>query len=458
MVLKTQREMAKGGMKDQLGGGFHRYSVDAHWFVPHFEKMLYDQAQLAVSYLEAYQITRDEDLAGVAREIFEYVRRDLSHPDGGFFSAEDADSVVDPAHPHEKGEGAFYIWTRAELVKSLGERDATIFGARYGVRENGNVEEDPHGEFGSRNILYQATTISDVASRYGWTEEDVRKSLARSSETLMKLRARRVRPHLDDKVLTSWNGLMISAFAKGAQILGDENYLSVARKARDFVERHLWKAESRTLLRRFREGESAVDGFLDDYASFALALLDLYETDFHAADLDWAQTLVRRAIELFGDAEHGGFFSSAAAQPDLVLRLKDDYDGAEPSGNSLMALALLRLARMTENEEFGRQADVTLRAFSSRLRSQGTGVPQMLVSHGLACGQPMEIVLAGPNDTGMLKAIRSHFLPTAVVLRAEQALQPMPPVDGKSTAYVCANFACNQPVTSVEALEKLLHS
>jgi uncharacterized protein YyaL (SSP411 family) len=456
MVLKTLREMAKGGMNDQLGGGFHRYSVDGHWFVPHFEKMLYDQAQLAVSFLEAYQITRDEALKEVAREIFAYVQRDMRHPEGGFYSAEDADSAADAAHPHEKGEGAFYIWTRAELVKALGERDATIFGARYGVRENGNVDEDPHGEFGGRNILYQALTPAEVAARYGWSEEDVRKSLAHSSEVLMQLREKRVRPHLDDKVLTSWNGLMISAFAKGAQILGEKDYAETARKSADFVKRYLWNAESKTLLRRFREGEAAVDGFLDDYAMLALGLLDLYETEFQAEDLEWAITLVRRAIELFGDAEDGGFFSSAAGQADLVLRLKDDYDGAEPSGNSMMALALVRLARMTGDEEFGKRAQATLRAFSSRLRTQGTGVPQMLVAHGLAQGKPMEIVLAGPEDIEMLRAVRSHFLPRAVILRGEHANPPMPAQGGRATAYVCENYACNQPVTNAQDLEKLL--
>jgi uncharacterized protein YyaL (SSP411 family) len=460
MVTTTLAEMAKGGMKDQLGGGFHRYSVDEHWFVPHFEKMLYDQGQLAMSYLEAFQITRDEAFADVAREILAYVQRDLAHPEGAFYSAEDADSVIDPRQPHEKGEGAFYIWTWTELVQALGTRDATIFGARFGVAEKGNVDQDPHGEFTGRNILYQAMTEPQVAERFGVTLEEVRALLARSREILLKLRSTRVRPHLDDKVLTSWNALMISAFAKAAQVLGDPTYARIARRATDFLRTHLWRESDRTLLRRFRDGEAAVEGFLDDYALLALALLDLYETEFNPDDFQWAAALVHRAIELFSDAQNGGFFSTVAGKQDLVLRLKDDYDGAEPSGNSVMTIALLRLARMSGDETLRKFAEKNLSAFSSHLRTQGTGVPQMMVAHSLAWAKPMEIVLAGPQDqpgmAELLTVIRSKFLPNAVVMMAAQAPQPMPALNGAPTAYVCENYACNQPVTSASELEKLL--
>ena len=460
MVATTLTEMAKGGMKDQLGGGFHRYSVDERWFVPHFEKMLYDQGQLAMSYLEAYQVTGDQTFAEVAREILSYVQRDLMHPGGGFYSAEDADSVIDPRHPHEKGEGAFYIWSWTELVDALGMRDATIFGARYGVEQRGNVDEDPQGEFTGRNILYQAMSVEEVAGRYQTTTSEVQTLLDRSSKALLKLRAARVRPHLDDKVLTGWNALMISAFAKAAQVLGDSDYAQVARRATDFLHTHLWREEGSLLLRRFREGESAVDGFLDDYALLTLALLDLYETTFDPSDFHWAVTLAQLAIERFADPQNGGFFSTAAAQGDLVLRLKDDYDGAEPSGNSVMTIALLRIARMNGNEHFREAAEKSLQAFASRLRSQGTAVPQMLVAHGLAWAKPMEIVLAGPlpdqRMNEMLAAIHARFLPNAVVMRAPEAPQPMPALNGAPTAYVCENYACNQPVCSATELENLL--
>ncbi len=440
MVLLTLREMAKGGMNDQLGGGFHRYSVDERWFVPHFEKMLYDQAQLAISYLEAFQITRDGQYASIAHAIFRYVERDLTHSSGAFFSAEDADSP-DPHNPSEKREGAFYVWTKAEIETALGPEDAAIFCRRFGVEERGNVAEDPHGEFRGQNILYQAQPIGDSSG------------IKRSIEKLMEVRSMRPRPHLDDKILTGWNGLMISAFAKGAQILNEPRYGELARRAASFIRRELFDASRNVLLRRYRDGEAAVDAFLDDYAFFILALLDLYETFFDADDLRFAVQLAERAIALFEDKQHGGFFSAAPGSSDLVLQLKDDYDGAEPSGNSAMALALLRLGRMTDRSDFRDVADRTLKAFGSRLKSAGAGLPQMLVALSFALGKPREIVLAGLRDESMLAAIRRRFLPNAVVLAGRDG---MPPIDGRSTAYVCENYACRLPVTDVASLESQL--
>jgi hypothetical protein len=449
MVLLTLREMAKGGMHDQLGGGFHRYSVDERWFVPHFEKMLYDQAQLAVSYLEAFQITREPLYADVARDIFEYVLRDLAHPEGGFYSAEDADSAVDAAKPTEKHEGAFYVWSHSELVEALGPSDAAAFSNRYGVEERGNVHEDPHGEFDGVNILYDAgTQANPIEAPPG--------SLANSREKLLRLRSARPRPHLDDKILAAWNGMMISAFAKGAQILGEPRYEAAARRALDFLRRNLWREPESILLRRYRDGDAAIEGFLDDYAFLALALLDMYETSFQASDLAWAGQLAQRAMELFEDSQSGGFFSTPAQQADLVLRLKDDYDGAEPSGNSGLVLALLRLARVTGREEFERGARRALEAFGPRLQAVASALPQMLVAQAFAMGRPREIVFAGPRDANMLEAVHRHFLPHAVVMRAEDSPVSMPPVDGQPTAYVCENYSCRLPVTTAAALEDLL--
>ncbi len=456
MVLLTLREMAKGGMNDQLGGGFHRYSVDERWFVPHFEKMLYDQAQIAVSYLEAFQITRDGQYAAAARDVFSYVLRDLTHPDGGFYSAEDADSAVDAAKPREKREGAFYVWSRAEIEAVLGARDADIFCRRYGVKDGGNVEEDPHGEFRGQNILYRACSIEEAAASSGLSVDDGRLSLRGSAIGLREARGRRPRPHLDDKILSAWNGMMISAFAKGAQALGEERYLEAAAGAAKFLRERLWDETRGVLLRRFRDGESAIEGFLDDYACAILAFLDLYETRFEAADFAFAARLAERAIELFEDREHGGFFSTAAGAENLVLRLKDDYDGAEPSGNSTMTMALLRLARMTDREDFRRPAARALEAFSSRMISGGAGVPQMLAALAFSLGKPMEIVLAGPADRAMLASIRRRFLPNAVIARDREAPVSMPAVDGKATVYVCANFACQLPVTELPRLDELL--
>jgi uncharacterized protein len=456
MVLLTLREMAKGGMNDQLGGGFHRYSVDERWFVPHFEKMLYDQAQIAISYLEAFQITRDGQYAAAARDVFSYVQRDLTHRDGGFFSAEDADSAVDPERPGEKREGAFYVWSREEIEETLGARDAQIFCERYGVKAGGNVEEDPHGEFGGQNILYQARSIAETAAQHGVGIDEARSVLRNAEGKLLDRRARRPRPHLDDKILAAWNGLMISAFAKGAQALGEDRYADAARAAAKFIRDWLWNESRGVLLRRFRDGESAIDGFLDDYAFSILAFLDLYETCFEPPDFQFAVGLAERAMELFEDRENGGFFSTGEGAENLVLRLKDDYDGAEPSGNSMMTIALLRLARMTGRDDFRQAAARTLKAFSSRMASGGAGVPQMLVALAFALGKPMEIVLSGPLDGAMLAAIRRRFLPGAVIARASESPIPMPEIDGRATVYVCSNFACNLPVTEVNQLDELL--
>jgi len=452
MVLLTLREMAKGGMNDQLGGGFHRYSVDERWFVPHFEKMLYDQAQIATSYLEAFQITRDGQYAAAARDIFSYVQRDLTHPDGGFYSAEDADSDAGGV----KREGAFYVWDREEIVEALGPRDAEIFCTRFGVEAGGNVEEDPHGEFRGQNILYQARSIEETAAASGASVDETRGVLRGAISRLLERRAKRARPHLDDKILTAWNGMMISAFAKGAQALGEDRYADTAERAAKFMHARLWDEGRRILLRRFRDGEAAIDGFLDDYACAILGFLDLYETRFEAADFRFAAQLAERAIELFEDRENGGFFSAGEGGENLVLRLKDDYDGAEPSGNSTMTMALLRLARMTGREDFRAAAARTLEAFSGKMASGGAGVPQMLVALQFALGKPLEIVLAGPASVAMLASIRRRFLPGAVVERASESTVAMPAVNDKATLYVCSNFACNLPVTDVDQLDELL--
>lgn len=460
MVLTTLREMAKGGMNDQIGGGFHRYSVDERWFVPHFEKMLYDQAQLAVSYLEAYQIRRDEAFAGVARDIFEYVLRDLTHPDGGFYSAEDADSAIDPAEPKVKGEGAFYIWSDDELARLLDPQTLAIVQRHYGVERGGNVEHDPHGEFQGRNILYQARALAS---------DPEHRAVEAARAVLLEARSKRLRPHLDDKVLTAWNALMISAFAKGAQVLGDETYAHAARRAAGFVRRHLYNPETGTLLRRFREGEAAIAGFLDDYAFLIVALIDLYETQFETGDLELAVQLAERMRELFEDTESGGFFSTSGGGEELILRMKDDYDGAEPSGNSMAALALLRLANITGRDEFQRSAERTIEAFAGRVAAIASGMPQMLVALGAALDPPRQIVLAGKRaESGpMLAAVREQFLPETTVFvlddedrgvlsRYNPVLAGMKPVDGAMTAYVCENFACRLPVTEAAKLAGLL--
>jgi uncharacterized protein YyaL (SSP411 family) len=461
MVLHTLREMAKGGMYDQVGGGFHRYSVDDRWFVPHFEKMLYDQAQLASSYLEAFQITGDEQYAAVARDIFEYVRRDLTHPEGGFFSAEDADSIIDPADPHEKGEGAFYIWRQRELEEALGREHGGWFAERYGVEPNGNVANDPQGEFTGRNILYQARTVQEIASRHGADPAAVEKALAAARETLLERRGRRPRPHLDDKVLTSWNGLMISAYALGARTLGD-SYAADARRAADFVLGHMWR--DGVLLRRYRDGDAAIAGFLDDYAFFAGSLIDLYEATFEARYLETATGIAGAMIEQFEDTENGGFYSTARDAERLILRMKDDYDGAEPGGNSAAILMLLRLSAIVGEDRFAEAARRALRYFAVKLRSAPHAMPQMMAAYLYSLAPTGQIVLAGePGEAGfdaLAVVARRRFLPNHVLVRADAGLLPrtaeMGPVGGAAAAYVCENFTCQLPVTEAAQLADLL--
>lgn len=461
MTLHTLREMAKGGMNDQLGGGFHRYSVDANWFVPHFEKMLYDQAQLAISYLEAFQITRDPLYAQVARDIFDYVLRDLTHPDGGFYSAEDADSVIDPANPHEKGEGAFYIFAFDELVSLLGEETAQRFAYRYGCSPGGNVFEDPHHEFTGKNILYQSRSLEETARRFGLAESDLAPELARAAQILLEARSKRIRPHLDDKVLTAWNGLMISAFARAAALLDEPRYLTAAQRATTFLRVHMLTPDG-VLLRRYRDGSAGIPGFLDDYAFFIQALLDLYQADFDPAHLTLAHRLAGDLLDLFEDPAAGAFFTTTES-PELILRIKDDYDGAEPAGNSAAIAALLTLHQFTQEERFREAAERALRAFTPRLLQAPITIPQMLCALLAARTPHRQIVLAGPSSPEFLREIHSRFAPFQILLRPDPelaawnpALAAMPALEGLPTAYVCQDFTCQLPTTQLAALRDLL--
>jgi uncharacterized protein len=471
MAAATLREMAKGGMYDQLGGGFHRYSVDARWFVPHFEKMLYDQAQLAVSYVEAFQITGDPSYSQTARGILDYVLRDMRDPDGGFHSAEDADSVIDPAHPHEKGEGAFYVWTQAEIVAVAGQPAAEWFCYRHGVEAAGNVENDPHQEFTGKNILYRAHTIEETARQFDRPAAEVEAALRQTAGKLLEIRGTRVRPGLDDKVLTAWNGLMISAFTKAGAVLAEPRYADAARRAADFLASRMYDAATGILLRRYRRGDAAIPGFLDDYAFFTQALLDLYETGFEWRDLELAIRLTEKLVDLFEDKDHGAFYSTAADDPTLVLRIKEDYDGAEPSGSSIAVLNLLRLAQITNRQDFRTLAERALAAFGSRMVAAPVGVPQMLVAYEFAISKPRQIMLVGerdaPDTRRLLAALHARFVPHCIVLlvtaASRAALQRYLPtvagmttLGGQATAYVCEDYACQLPTADVEAFARLL--
>jgi uncharacterized protein len=448
MVVQTLEGMARGGMHDHLGGGFHRYSVDERWFVPHFEKMLYDQAQLAISYLEGYQASRKEALAETARAIFRYVARDLTDSAGGFYSAEDADSP-DPDNPSHSGEGAFYIWKQSEIESILGPQLSEVFCKRYGVEPQGNVDNDPHGEFTGRNILYK-TEAEGTGSET---------NLAQASEKLLSARSRRPRPHLDDKVLTGWNGLMISAFAKGFTAVNDRQYLDIAQRGADFLLTRMYNAHSGQLLRRSSGGESAIPAFLDDYAFLAQALLDLFEATSSAWYLEVAVDLATRGFTRFQDSEAGGFFSTEPDAPDLLLRVKDDYDGAEPSGNSVATDVLLRLNHLTANSEFQRRAERALAAFVPKLRSQPSIAPQMLVALGRWLSEPEQAVIrcetVDSEISRILTGYREKFAPYTVVLaitdESAKQLQSVAPFlaglerKSRATLYECRNFVCELP-------------
>jgi hypothetical protein len=472
MALLTLREMAKGGMDDQLGGGFHRYSVDERWRVPHFEKMLYDQAQIAISCLEAFQATGDRQYADTARGILDYVLRDMTGPEGGFFSAEDADSATDPARPDLKSEGAFYIWSADEIRDGAGHPAADWFCYRYGVEAGGNVADDPHGEFTGKNILYQAHTVEETAQRFGRPLEEVGAGLEEAGRILLRARSERVRPHLDDKILTAWNGLMISAFARGGSTLEEPRYAAAARRAADFLIARMYDAHSGALLRRWRQGAAAIPAFLDDYALFAQGLLDLYEAQFDLRDLELAIRLTEKQMELFEDPAQGAFFASAADDASLVMRVKEDYDGAEPSGNSVAAMNLLRLARFTNRSGFRESAERTLAAFASRLAAAPSTLPQMLAACEWLLGEPREIVLVGERgDAGteaLLRALHSRFVPNRVIMLLDSpetrralaaripSIDSMEKIDGRASAYVCRNYTCQLPVTEADKFAELI--
>ncbi|MEE9527610.1 MAG: thioredoxin domain-containing protein, partial [Syntrophobacteria bacterium] len=330
MVLTTLSKMAAGGIHDQISGGFHRYSVDGQWRVPHFEKMLYDQAQLAIAYLEAYQITKDTFYAGIAQDVLDYVLRDMTGPHGGFYSAEDADSSL-PENPEKHGEGVFYLFTKKEIVEVLGTESGKIFSYYYGVEDQGNALFDPHGEFAGKNILYVANSLEETANHFDKSPTEIKKLLDEARQRLYVIRAERPRPLLDDKVITSWNGLMIGAFARGYQVLNQPRYLKAAERSARVITSKLYDPKQKVLLRRYRDGAAGLEAHLDDYAFFIHGLLDLYEASLDIRWMLYAIDLTQKEIELVWDPKGAGFYDTSGKDKAVLLRMKKDYEGAEPS-------------------------------------------------------------------------------------------------------------------------------
>jgi uncharacterized protein YyaL (SSP411 family) len=484
MVLQTLRAMAMGGMRDHIGGGFHRYSVDGSWRVPHFEKMLYDQAQLVLACLEAAQVSGDPFFAQIAEDTLQYVARDLTSPEGAFHSAEDADSVPPERAGvvgQRKMEGAFYLWT-ADEVRQLLPETGRYFELRYGVLPDGNAPFDPQQEFEGKNILYTARSIADIARETGTEARSVAAALLDARVTLFRARETRPRPERDDKVLTAWNGLMIAAAARAARVLdgGDaleqpltgENpgarHLRAAGQAAAFLQRELWDADRRVLRRRHRGGQAAIEGFAEDYAYLIWGLLELFQASGEAAWLEWAITLQERQDALFADTARGGWFSTTGQDPHVLVRAKEEYDGAEPSATAVSAHNTLVLAHITGDSRWRAQAEAAIASFGGRLRSQGRGVPLMAAALAASLAPGEQLVIVGPRDREdtqhLWRRAQRRFRPFAVVVpvepgAAQQALALRMPwigdmtmLDGRATAYYCRDFVCAAPTIDPEAL------
>jgi uncharacterized protein len=454
IVESSLKAMHHGGIYDHIGYGFSRYSVDEKWLVPHFEKMLYDNALLAIALIETYQATGNAYFARVAKEVFHYVERVMTSPEGGFYSAEDADS--------EGEEGKFYVWTLEEVRQIVGDV-ADLFCEVYDVTDHGNFE--------GHNILNLIhRDLGAVAARHGLTEEALEEKLAPARQKLFEVREKRVHPHKDDKILTSWNGLMIAALAKGAAALQEPHLLALAQRAQEMIESELVNENGR-LLARYRDGEANFLGYLDDYAFYAWGLQELYLASGDLVYLKQATKLIDDALDLFWDKEGKGFFFYGTDAEQLLARPKEVYDGALPSGNSVMALNLIRHGRLTGDAKYLEHAVQQLQAFSKQVDYYPSGHSMMLLALQMQLSPAQEIVIAEGENVEtfaeMIRHVQQAYLPFAVTVIAgkEQGdeLTSVAPVhaekgavDGESALYVCQNFACQQPVTSIEAVEEKL--
>ncbi len=473
----TLRAMANGGIYDQLGGGFHRYSTDAKWHVPHFEKMLYDNAQLLKNYLDAFLITGDRFFEKIARETADYILRDMTHHDGGFYSAEDADSLTSdenrPGMERKKAEGAFYVWEKKEINELLGDGPGEIFSYRYGVKPEGNAEMDPFGEFKGKNILFNAHSMDEVAKKFNMPKEEVETLILQSKVKLLATRSKRPRPHLDDKILTSWNGLTISALSVAYQVLGEKRYVEAAKNAAEFLRKNLYDVEEKTLFRRWRLGERNILGMADDYAFLVQGLIDLYEADFDPGWFEWAFELMDQQLKLFYDAENGGFFMTRKGHDKKIdLRIKEDTDSVIPSAGSVAVLNGLRLARFNDSQKYSNVVEQTLKSNIARIFSQPDSAPELLVAYITSLTKPIDVIIVGDRNTAdtrsMLKTVNSVYCPGKTVMFVDnettqnRLAQYLPfiasvkMIDDKTTAYVCTDKTCKPPVTDFEAVLNLL--
>jgi uncharacterized protein len=444
MVNFTARKMAEGGMYDQLGGGFHRYAVDAIWLVPHFEKMLYDNAQLIRIYLHLYQITREEFFKRIAVETLEYVRREMLDEAGGFYSSQDADS--------EGEEGKFFVWTPAEVVEILGEDDAKVFNFYYDISDEGNFEES--------NILHVSYPREAAARALKIDVGELDNVLERSRAKLFEHREKRVKPFRDEKVLTAWNGLMLAAFAEAGAILESSDYLQIAKRNADFLMSELQSGTH--LLRTWKDGSSKLNGYIEDYANLADGLIALYQAAGDLRYLTEAKRLADLMITEFWDEESGGFYFTSNDHEELIVRNKDFYDNATPSGNSAAADVLLRLAKFYGDDRYERFGATVLRLAASQVARHPQGFGRTLSATEFHLSQVKEIAIVGARGNELEREIHATYLPTSVIALAEVAGHDLPllaerkAVGGKPSAFVCENFVCQRPVTTVDELKGIL--
>jgi len=458
MVEKTLQEIRKGGIYDHIGFGIHRYSTDRNWFVPHFEKMLYDQALIAIAYIEAFQATRKKIYKKTAEEIFEYVIRDMVSPKGGFYSAEDADS--------EGEEGKFYVWSRRELEKVLDQKEVQLITNIYNITASGNYLEEATGRKTDKNILY-LNQIQDTDQEEQYLKlEDIR-------QRLFIYREKRVHPHKDDKILTDWNGLMITALAKGARAFSRPKYLKIAENATNFIINNL-KKDDGVLLHRYREGNAEIEGFLTDYAFFIWGLLEMFEATFNNKYLELALELNEYLLKYFWDEHIGGFYFTSESNEELLTRQKEIYDGAIPSGNSVSMLNLLRLSYITGDHTLEEKADILSRVFSEKLEASPLAYTQFMVAADFAVGPTYSLVIAGNSNSkdtlNMLEAVENEYLPNKVLLLRKME-QENPDIDkfsnfvqffedknNKATAYVCIDKTCKPPSHEIDKILEYLDS
>ena len=462
MVEKTLQEMRLGGIYDHVGFGFHRYSTDQKWLLPHFEKMLYDQALLVMAYTETYQVTGKEEYENTAREILTYVLRDMTSPEGGFYSAEDADS--------EGEEGKFYVWTEEELIEILGKEDAELVIKTYNTHNEGNFIEEAGGHKTGANILHLVYPLKQIASSYEVSNKKFSERIEEARIALFNEREKRIHPYKDDKILTDWNGLMIAAFSMAGRVFNEPKFTEAAEKAANFILKDMKDANGK-LLHRYRQGEAGITANVDDYAFMIWGLLELYESTFDIEYLKSAISLQGEMNQGFWDDKNGGYYFTANDAEELISRQKEIYDGAIPSGNSVAGLNLLKLSRITGDVEYEKKAAMLGKAFSETIESGPMAYTLFMTGLDFGLGPSYELVIVGnPKDTdtiAMIEAIRKTYNPSKVVLlkgtdenseiaEIAEFTKGQQAIEGKATAYVCLDHVCNLPTTEISKMLELL--